>query len=197
MCFPYHSFNFLECRTANITRSKIVAVNARIIWFWILHSVVTSSCAITVPTFTCWNARLATSVLSFLCLHNIYIAKVVTNSDITAVTNRKTSIIEVLEKTFLLVGKSVTMDISCLLLKSMISFLWLYWWIKSFRFLGDVSRYESDLDIFKDIGRVCLKVVLFFIFGSLAECQRAYAVMNCLHHYCCHHLLWPILLHTY
>ena len=81
------------------------------------------------------NARLATSVLSFLCLHNIYIAKVVTNSDITAVTNRKTSIIEVLEKTFLLVGKSVTMDISCLLLKSMISFLWLYWWIKSFRFL--------------------------------------------------------------
>ena len=50
----------------------------------------TSSCVVTVPTsFTCCKARQATGILSFLCLHNRYIAKVVTNSEITAVMNRK------------------------------------------------------------------------------------------------------------
>ena len=37
---------------------------------------------------------------------------------------------------------------------------------KSVRFLGAVSSSESNLDIFKDIGKVCLKVVLFFSIGN-------------------------------
>ena len=33
--------------------------------------------------------------------------------------------------------------------------------------LGTVSDSESNLDVFKDIGNVCLKVVLFFRIGTL------------------------------
>ena len=54
-----------------------------------MHCVMASSCVVTVPTsFTCFKASLATSILSFLYLHNKYIAKVVTSSEITAVMNR-------------------------------------------------------------------------------------------------------------
>ena len=103
---PLHSFDFLECRTANITRPKFVT--AKLMYVRILHSVLTSVCVVTAPTsFTCCKARLDTDVLSFLCLHKRYIAKVVTISDITAVMNRKISTIYLLEKKYLLVVKSV------------------------------------------------------------------------------------------
>ena len=55
-----------------------------------VHSIVTSSCVATVPTsLTCCKARLATSILGFLCLHSKFIAKVVTSNEIIAATNRK------------------------------------------------------------------------------------------------------------
>ena len=38
--------------------------------------------------------------------------------------------------------------------------------MKSFKSLDAVSKVESNLEIFKDIGRVCLKVVLFLIIGN-------------------------------
>ena len=89
---PLQSFDFLECRTANITRLKIV--NAKLAYCRILHSILTSFCVVTVPTsLTCLKARLATNILSFLCLYNRYIAKVVTSGEITVVMNRKTSTI--------------------------------------------------------------------------------------------------------
>ena len=48
-----------------------------------MHYVVSSSCVVTVPTsHTCCKARLATSILSFLCLHSKYIAKFVTSIEI-------------------------------------------------------------------------------------------------------------------
>ena len=50
------------------------------------------SCVDTIPTsFICCKARLATKVISFLCLHNIYMTNVVTSNKIIAVTKRKTS----------------------------------------------------------------------------------------------------------
>ena len=45
---------------------------------------------------------------------------------------------------------------------------------KVFRFLGVVSHFESNLDTFKDIGRICLKVVFFSVLEiqeSLSDCQ--------------------------
>ena len=53
------------------------------------------------------------------------------------------------EKKFLLVINAV---LSCLSLKSQVSFLQVYWWIKSFKLLDAVSKLESNLDKFKDIG---------------------------------------------
>ena len=89
--YPLHSFDFLKCRTANITRPTIV--NAKFIYVQILHSVLTSFCVITAPTsFTYCKARLATKLLSLLCLHNGYIAKVVTSREITAVANKQKNI---------------------------------------------------------------------------------------------------------
>ena len=38
--------------------------------------------------------------------------------------------------------------------------------MKSFKFFGAVSRSESNLDTFRNIGRVHSKVVLFFIIGN-------------------------------
>ena len=35
-----------------------------------------------------------------------------------------------------------------------------------------VSKLESNLDIFKNIGRVCLKVVLLFIIGNSGDSVR-------------------------
>ena len=39
--------------------------------------------------------------------------------------------------------------------------------MKSFKSLDVVSKVESSLETFKDIDRVCSKVVLFFIIGNL------------------------------
>ena len=87
-----------------------------------MHAVVTSSCVVTEPTsFICCKARLVTSVLSFLCLHSKYITKVVTNSEIIAVMNRKTPTMKLLEKKFLL-GIFVSI-IKSLSSKSKFSFL--------------------------------------------------------------------------
>ena len=67
------------------------------------------------------------------------------------------------EKKFLLVIKSV---LSCLSFKSKISFLGVYWWIKSFKFLDVVGRFESNLDIFNHIDSIFPEVVLFLIIGN-------------------------------
>ena len=74
-----------------------------------VHAVVTFSCVVTGPTsITYCKARLVTSVMSFFCLHSKYIAEVVTNNEIIAEMNRKTSNMKLLEKTFLL-GKFLSM----------------------------------------------------------------------------------------
>ena len=51
-------------------------------------------------------------------------------------------------------------------------FLKSIWWIKSLKLLDAVSRLESNLDTFKDIGRLCSKVVLFFIIGKSRDPVR-------------------------
>ena len=44
--------------------------------------------------------------------------------------------------------------------------------MKSFKSLDAVSKVESDIETFKDIGRVCLKVVLFLYNWELKRlCQ--------------------------
>ena len=92
-----------------------------------VHSLVISSCVVTVSTsLTCCKARLATSVLSFLCLHSKYIAKFVTSNEIIAAMNRKTSTIQLLDRELLLVVRFLSV-VSCLSFKSKISFLQLYW----------------------------------------------------------------------
>ena len=54
---------------------------------------------VTAPTsFICCKAKLDTSILSFMCLHSMYIIKVVTNSEIVTVTNRKNTYSESVEK---------------------------------------------------------------------------------------------------
>ena len=40
------------------------------------------------------------------------------------------------------------------------------------KFLGSVSKLESNVDTFQDIGRVCLKVVFFFIIGNSRDSLR-------------------------
>ena len=56
--------------------------------------------------------------------------------------------------------------LSCFSSKSKNSLLWLYWWIKSFSFLGAISSSESNLHTLTDTGKVCSKVVLFFKIGN-------------------------------
>ena len=45
-------------------------------------------------------------------------------------------------------------------------FIVIYQWIKSFKSLDAVSNVQSNLETFKDIGKVCWKVVLLFIISS-------------------------------
>ena len=124
-----------------------------------VHAVMTFSCIVAAPTsFVCCNARLDTSVLSFLCLHSKYIAKFVSSNEIIEVTIRKTSTMKLLKKKFLL-GKFLS-ELSCPSVKSKIYFLQLYWWIKFFNVFG-ASVVLSQM-CFGDIGKVCFKVVLFF-----------------------------------
>ena len=141
----------------------------------VLHSELISFCMIsfcvTAPTsFNYCNASFLTNVLSFLCLHSKYIAKFVTGSDTIAVMNRKTFIIWLLEKkSLLVVSKSI---VACFSFKSKISLLWAYLWIKSFRWMGAVSKLESNLETFKDISKVCLDMVLFFLIGKSRDSVR-------------------------
>ena len=44
--------------------------------------------------------------------------------------------------------------------------------MKSFKSLDAVSKVESNLETFKDIGKVCLKVVLLFIIGNSSDSVR-------------------------
>ena len=48
-----------------------------------------SSCLVTTPIFICCKARLVTTVLSFMCLHNMHITKVITKSEMITAMNRK------------------------------------------------------------------------------------------------------------
>ena len=59
-----------------------------------LHSILSTKvipfCLVTTPTsFIGCKARLVSHVLSFMCLHNIYMTVVITNNEIIAVTNIK------------------------------------------------------------------------------------------------------------
>ena len=44
--------------------------------------------------------------------------------------------------------------------------------MKSFKSLDAVSKVESNLETFMDIGKVCLKVVLFFIIRNSRDSFR-------------------------
>ena len=88
-------------------RPKRDKLSIKMVYHCILqvHSIFSkiSSCLVAAPTsFICCKARLVTRVLSFMCLHNMCITKVVTKSKIITATNRKTSLVKLLKKEFLL-----------------------------------------------------------------------------------------------
>ena len=124
-------------------------------WSLQVHSIYCNvSCVATTPTsFMCCKARLATKVLSFICLHSIEITNIITNNEIIAVTNRKTFKVKLSKKTFLL-GDSNSVMV-CLSCKSKISFFCHIWWTKSFNVLGAVNSLESNSGGGKEIGKVC------------------------------------------
>ena len=41
--------------------------------------------------------------------------------------------------------------------------------MNSFKLLDAFNKVESNIEIFKDMGKVCSKVVLFFIIGNSRE----------------------------
>ena len=93
---PLKSFKFLNFSTMKITMPKNDKLSMIIVYHCILqvHSISctieTCSCLATVPTsFICYKASLATSNISVVCLHNIYITIVATTNEIITVTNRK------------------------------------------------------------------------------------------------------------
>ena len=70
-----------------------------------VHSVFgkTYPCLVTAPTsFICCAGRLVTRDLNFMCLHNMYITKGVTKSEIIATMKRKISVVKLLKREFLL-----------------------------------------------------------------------------------------------
>ena len=90
---PLHTFNFHVHRMTKTVRPKRDKLNMKMVYHCILqvHSIFgkISSCLVAAPTsFICCKARLVTTVLS---LHNMSITKVLTNSEIIAAVNRKTS----------------------------------------------------------------------------------------------------------
>ena len=127
---PLHSFHFHMQRTAKTIRPKSDKLSIKIGYHCNLQvhfiSDEMSSCLVTAHTsFICCNARLVTRVLSYMCLHNMYNTKVVTNIEIITATNRKTSVVRLLKKEFLL-GNSRFIVI-CLSFKSKIYFFLQYW----------------------------------------------------------------------
>ena len=127
---PLHSFNFCVCRMTKTIRPKSKKYSIKIVYHCNLHvcsiSGEMSSCAVTAPaSFICCKARLVTRVLSFVCLHNMYNNKIVTRMEIIASMNRKTSVVELLKRKFLLgISNSIVV---CLSFKSKISFFLWYW----------------------------------------------------------------------
>ena len=98
---PLHSFIFHVCTMTKNNRPKSDKLGIKIVYHCILqvHSTFGEmpSCMVTVPTsFICCKARLDTSILSFACLHSMWITKIVANNEIITVTNRKTSIVKLL-----------------------------------------------------------------------------------------------------
>ena len=88
-------------------RPKSDKLSIKIVYHCILQVHSTSgrmfSFLVTAPTiFICCKERLITRVLSFMCLHNMYITKVATKIEIITATNRKTSVVKLLKKEFLL-----------------------------------------------------------------------------------------------
>ena len=95
------------CRMAKTIRPKRDKLSIKMVYHCILqaHSIYgkMSSCLVDAPTsFICCKARQVTRVFSFTHLHNMYITKVVTNNEIITATNRKTSVVKLLQKEFLL-----------------------------------------------------------------------------------------------
>ena len=114
---PLHSFSFHVCRMTKNIRPKSDNHSIRMLYHCILqvHSIFGKmpSCLVTALTsFICCKARLVISILSFMCLHSMYFTKVVSNSEIIAVKNRKTSIVKLLKKNFLLVLYNILLAIN-------------------------------------------------------------------------------------
>ena len=92
---PLNIFSFLDFRMTKNTKHKIDILNIKIVYHCILQYSIFGAKVIlfylaTTPTyFICCKARLVTRILSFMCLHSIYMTYVVTNNEIIAVTNRK------------------------------------------------------------------------------------------------------------
>ena len=81
--------------------------NMQIVYHWILHvhsiscNIEISSCLVTAPTsFISCKARLVTNNFNLVCLYIINKTNVVTNKKIIAVTNRKTSTVQLLKRNF-------------------------------------------------------------------------------------------------
>ena len=158
---PLHSFRILDFRMTKGTKHKIenITLNHIPLYF-------TGTFYMQCDTFLFSNCSYF-FVLSFMYLHSIYITMNVTNNEIIAVTNRHNSIVYLLKKKFLLgISDSVMVCLSC---KSKIFFLWWYWWTKSISVIGVVSNLESNLDTFKEKGKVFSQVVLFIKSGSFKE----------------------------
>ena len=104
---PLHNFNFPHVQNDKNHKPKRDKRSIKIMYHCNLqvHSIFgkMSSCPCTAPSsFNYCKARLATSILCSMCLHSIYITKVVTNIEIISATYRKTSIVKLLKKEFLL-----------------------------------------------------------------------------------------------
>ena len=118
--YPLHSFNVHVCRMTKPIRPKRDKLTIKIVYHCILqvHSIFgkMSSCPFTAPTsFICCKVR-----LEFVCLHNMYNTKVVTKIDIITAMKRKTSVVKLLKKEFLLVNSKF--KVICLSFISKISF---------------------------------------------------------------------------
>ena len=113
-----------------------------------------SSCSVTAPTsFICWLLEFWVSCVCTICT----IPKFNQNGNYD-INEQKTSKVKLLKKEFLL-GNS-RFIVGCLSFKSKISFFLWYWWTKSLRVYGAVSKVESNLYAFRDVGKVCWNVVL-------------------------------------
>ena len=104
----------------------------------IYHNV---SCVATAPSsFLCCEARLATSILSFMCLPIMCMTNIVTSNKIIAVTNRKTLKIKLSKKESLL--GNYNSILVCLSGKPKFSFFYCNWSTKSFNVFGAISNLE-------------------------------------------------------